>query len=106
VGQAISLERLVDLLADAGQASACRQGAIGVGRDADLVLFDPVARRTIRQSELHHSGDFTPYEGREVLGAVRSVFLRGAPVIRDGSFVGARGTGRFLERVPQTSSSG
>jgi dihydropyrimidinase len=99
-GGRISIERMVDLLATtpARLFGMGTKGAIEVGRDADLVLFDPQARRTIRQSELHHTGDFTPYEDREVRGAVRSVFQRGAAVVRDGTFVGARGTGRFLER--------
>lgn len=99
-GGRISVERMVDLLATtpARLFGMPSKGAIEVGRDADLVLFDPQARRTIRQSELHHTGDFTPYEGREVHGAVRSVFLRGAAVVRDGAFVGRRGSGHFLER--------
>ncbi|MGZ6372902.1 MAG: amidohydrolase family protein, partial [Candidatus Limnocylindria bacterium] len=100
-GGRISLERLVDLLATtpARLFGLATKGAIEVGRDADLVLFDPQASRTIRQSELHHSTDFTPYEGREVRGAVHSVFLRGAPVMRNGAFVGTRGAGRFVERA-------
>jgi dihydropyrimidinase len=99
-GGRISVERMVDLLATtpARLFGMPMKGAIEVGRDADLVLFDPRAIRTIRQAELHHTGDFTPYEGREVRGAVRSVFQRGAAVIRDGAFVGTRGTGRYLER--------
>jgi dihydroorotase-like cyclic amidohydrolase len=107
-GGRIGVERMVDLLATtpARLFGLPAKGAVEVGRDADLVLFDPEATRTIRQSELHHVGDFTPYEGREVRGAVRSVFLRGTAVIRDGSFVGARGTGRFTERTRQASSSG
>ena len=68
------------------------------GRDADLVLFDPAARRTIRQADLHHTSDFTPYEGIEVAGAVRDVFVRGRAVIRDGRGVGDRGWGTFVER--------
>jgi N-acyl-D-aspartate/D-glutamate deacylase len=75
-----------------------RKGAIEVGRDADLVLFDPAARRTIRAADLHHTSDYTPYEGLEVAGAVRSVFVRGRVVIRDGVAVGDRGFGRFVER--------
>ena len=75
-----------------------RKGAIEVGRDADLVLFDPAARRTIRAVDLHHTSDYTPYEGLEVTGAVRSVFVRGRAVVRDGDFVGDRGYGRFVER--------
>jgi dihydropyrimidinase len=100
-GGRITLERMVDLLATtpARLFGLPSKGAIEVGRDADLVLFDPLATRTIRQSELHHTGDFTPYEGREVRGAIRSVLSRGQPVIRDGAFVGRRGAGAFQERA-------
>jgi dihydropyrimidinase len=96
----LSLERMVDVLSTtpASLFGLGAKGAIEAGRDADLVLFDPTARRTIRQADLHHTSDYTPYEGLEVSGAVRSVFLRGAPVVRDGAFVGRRGFGRFQER--------
>jgi dihydropyrimidinase len=96
----LSPERLVDVLATtpARLFGMAAKGAIEVGRDADLVLFDPTVARTIRQAELHHTSDFTPYEGVAVRGAVRTVLLRGEPVIRDGEFVGRRGAGRFLER--------
>lgn len=106
-GGRISVERMVDLLATtpARLFGLTGKGAIEVGRDADLVLFDPQAARTVRQAEMHHTGDFTPYEGREVKGAVRSVFLRGRPVIRDGAFVGDRGAGRFVERMTAGSPS-
>ena len=99
-GGQISVERMVDLLATtpARLFGLATKGAIEVGRDADLVLFDPHARRTIRHAELHHTSDFTPYEGREVAGTVRSVLLRGQTVIQGGAFVGGRGAGRFLER--------
>jgi dihydropyrimidinase len=96
----ISVERMVDLLATtpARRFGLAAKGAIEIGRDADLVLFDPAARRTIRAAELHHTSDFTPYEGMEVAGAVRSVFVRGRAVIRDGQAIGDRGWGRFVER--------
>jgi dihydropyrimidinase len=91
---------MVDLLATAParRFGFDRKGAIQVGRDADLVLFDPAARRTIRAADLHHMSDYTPYEGMEVKGAVRSVYVRGRAVIRDGSAVGDRGFGQFVER--------
>ena len=99
-GGRISVERMVDLLSTtpARLFGLASKGAVEVGRDADLVLFDPEATRTIRQAELHHTGDFTPYEGRSVRGAIRTVLSRGQPVIRDGTFVGRRGAGTFQER--------
>jgi dihydropyrimidinase len=96
----MSLERMVDVLSTtpARLFGLPTKGAVEAGRDADLVLFDPDASRTLRQADLHHTSDFTPYEGMPVRGAVRSVLLRGEPVVRDGLFVGRRGRGRFLER--------
>ena len=96
----LTLERFVDVLATtpARLFGFDRKGAVEVGRDGDLVLFDPSARRTIRADELHHTSDYTPYEGLEVAGAVRSVFVRGRAVVRDGAYVGDRGYGRFVER--------
>ena len=69
------------------------------GRDADLVLLDPAARRTIRATDLHHTSDFTPYEGLEVPGVVRQVMVRGRDVVRDGAFLGERGAGHDLWRI-------
>jgi len=69
-----------------------------VGRDADLVVFDPAAERVIRHDVLHDSSDYTPYEGRPVRGAVRDVVVRGRDVIRAGVFVGRRGAGAVAER--------
>ena len=100
VGGRITVERMVDLLSTtpARLFGLNDKGALEVGRDADLVLFDPSVPRVIRQADLHHSSDYTPFEGREVVGAVRSVAVRGAWVVRDGAFVGRRGGGRFVER--------
>jgi dihydropyrimidinase len=96
----IGLERMVDLLATtpARLFGLRAKGAIEVGRDADLVLFDPGARRTLTAADLHHTSDYTPYEGFELSGAVRSTLVRGSFVVRDGVFVGRRGHGKFVER--------
>lgn len=88
----LSLGRFVDVVATtpARRFGLPSKGAVEVGRDADLVLFDPAASHVVHQAELHHTSDYTPYEGMPVVGAVRSVLLRGAPI-------GER-RGRFLER--------
>jgi dihydropyrimidinase len=97
----LTVERMVDVLSTtpARLFGMPRKGAIEPGRDADIVLFDPQERRTITQAELHHTSDFTPYEGIATSGLVRSTIVRGEFVIRDGYFVGRRGHGRFVERV-------
>ncbi|HSH22255.1 MAG TPA: dihydropyrimidinase [Candidatus Caenarcaniphilales bacterium] len=99
-GGRIGIERLVDLLSTtpARLFGLPTKGALEVGRDADIVLFDPAATRAIRAGDLHHTSDYTPYEGLRAVGAVRSVFVRGQAVVRDGAFVGQRGYGRFVER--------
>ena len=91
---------MVDLLATtpARRFGLASKGALEVGLDGDLVVFDPTARRTMRAADLHHTSDYTPYEGLEIAGAVRDVVVRGRGVIRDGAFVGTRGFGRFVER--------
>ena len=82
------MERLVDLLstAPARRFGLAAKGAIEVGRDADLVLFDPSLERTITATDLHHTSDYTPFEGLAVRGGVRTVFVRGSAVVRDGGF--------------------
>ena len=101
LARGLTPERLVDLLATtpARRFGLGRKGAIALGRDADLVLLDPEARTTVRAAELHHTSDYTPYEGIAVHGAVRRVLLRGRTIVDDGRYVGQRGDGRFVART-------
>ncbi len=96
----ITVERLTDILSTtpAKLFGMPRKGAIAAGMDADLVIFDPSARRVIRQDELHHTSDYTPYEGMTVMGSVRDVLLRGVEIIRNGTYMGGRGQGRYVGR--------
>ena len=100
-GGRLTVERMVDVLATtpASRFGLARKGAIKVGKDADIVVFDPDTDRILRATDLHHTSDYTPYEGRAVRGAVRDVLVRGSDVIRAGQFVGRRGAGQFLERT-------
>lgn len=77
-----------------------RKGTVAVGSDADLVIFDPSARWTVRASEQTQRVDHNVYEGFEVQGRVQTVLSAGRVVVEDGRFVGQRGKGRFLERAP------
>jgi dihydropyrimidinase len=96
----LTIERLVDLLATtpARLFGLERKGAIEVGKDADLVIWDPDPERILSQGSLHHWSDFTPYEGIAVRGQASTVFLGGRPIVRDGDFVGDRGAGKFVPR--------
>ena len=97
----ISPERFVALTAT-GPAGLFglypRKGAIAVGSDADLVVWDPERVVTLRAEELHQRVDYCPYEGWEVKGYPRDVVLRGELIVRGGRFVGERGWGRFVAR--------
>jgi dihydropyrimidinase len=64
-----------------------------------VVLFDPSATRTLHATDLHHTSDYTPYDGMSLQGAVTDVWVRGTGVIRAGRFVGRRGAGAFVPRT-------
>jgi dihydropyrimidinase len=97
----LSLDRLVEVLATAParRFGLERKGELAVGRDADLVLLDPTAGDTIRAAELHHTSDYTPYEGLPVTGRIRRVVLRGRTIVADGRYLGVRGDGRYVART-------
>jgi dihydropyrimidinase len=88
----ISVERMVDVLATtpARLFGLPSKGALEASRDADLVIWDPAARRTLAQADLHHTSDFTPYEGVEVQGGLVEVLVGGRGV--------GESDGRFLKR--------
>lgn len=73
-----------------------RKGAIALGADADLAIWDPTKEVTIGAHMLHDNVGYTPYEGRKVTGWPVSVISRGRVVIEDGVLNAARGSGEFL----------
>jgi dihydropyrimidinase len=75
-----------------------RKGAVAVGSDADLVVYDPNRRHTISAKTHHMDVDYSCYEGREVVGGSDVVLSRGTVVARDGAWVGPKGHGRFVKR--------
>jgi dihydropyrimidinase len=76
-----------------------RKGVLAPGSDADVVLWDPDVRRTITIDELHHEGDYTPWEGWEVDGWPTTTLLRGGVVVEDGGLHSRPGDGRFVKRA-------
>jgi allantoinase len=61
-------------------------GALAVGREANFIVFDPEAKRTITTDALHYRHAISPYLGETLRGVVKATYLRGEPVYRDGSF--------------------
>ena len=75
-----------------------RKGAVAVGSDADLVVYDPNRKRTISATTHHMDVDYSCYEGRTVQGAADVVMSRGSVIVRNGEFTGRKGAGRFVKR--------
>jgi dihydropyrimidinase len=78
-----------------------RKGTIAPGSDADLVVWDPAREVTLHAETLHMRVDYSPYEGRTVVGAPDVVIAGGEVIVERGTFVGRRGAGRFLPRQPR-----
>jgi dihydropyrimidinase len=73
-----------------------KKGTLLPGSDADIVVYDPRPSGTVRHDELHDNVDHTPYEGRQIQGRVRDVFLRGHHVLRGGVLAESLAPGEFL----------
>jgi dihydroorotase (multifunctional complex type) len=72
-----------------------RKGRLALGADADVVLVDPAARRTLSNDTVLSKAGWTPFDGREVTGQVVRTYLRGRLVAEEGKPADAR-TGAFL----------
>jgi allantoinase len=75
------------------------KGSIAVGRDADLVIWDPDAEFVVDPGSLYHRHAVTPYAGMRLRGRVQTTLLRGEVVFRDGVVHAARGRA-ILGRAP------
>lgn len=78
-----------------------RKGAIAVGSDADLVIFNPHRHETISINNpvTHHMNvDYSAYEGMTVRGYPETTLSRGRVIVRDTHFVGSPTHGRFIPR--------
>jgi dihydropyrimidinase len=70
-----------------------KKGRIAIGCDADIAIWDPAVKRTIRHADMHDGADYTPYEGMEIQGWPVTVLLGGKVMVRDGALEGAKGDG-------------
>jgi dihydropyrimidinase len=77
-----------------------RKGAIQLGADADLVVFDPDYRGTITAKKQQMNVDYSAFEGWKLEGRASIVTVRGQVAARDGKFTGTLGRGQFLQRTP------
>jgi dihydropyrimidinase len=80
-----------------------RKGTLLPGGDADIVVYDPSPGWTVRHDLLHDNVDHSPYEGRQIQGRVRDVFLRGRHVVADGVLADDLAPGEFVACGPPDS---
>jgi len=77
-----------------------RKGAIQVGADADLVVWDPNGTRTISAATHHQNIDFNIFEGMKVTGIPVTTLSRGEVVWDRGEIRAERGRGQHIPRAP------
>lgn len=78
-----------------------RKGAVLVGSDADLVVWDPEAEKTISAQDQQSAIDYNVFEGRHVKGLPRYVLTRGHVAVTDGAMSSREGHGEFVAREPR-----
>ena len=74
-----------------------RKGCLAAGSDADICVWDPEQRWTIRAATQHQNVDHTPYEGFECVGRAHLVYVNGVLAARDGEPTGEK-PGEFVAR--------
>ena len=80
-----------------------RKGAVLVGADADLVVWDPKKEKTIQASNQQSSIDYNVFEGHHVKGLPRFTLTRGKVAVHDGEIKTEEGHGKFVAREPNAT---
>ena len=82
-----------------------RKGAVLVGADADLVVWDPEKTKTIMANSQQSAIDYNVFEGKEVTGLPRFTLTRGHVAVHDGEMRTREGHGQFVKRAPNTPTN-
>jgi dihydropyrimidinase len=75
-----------------------RKGSVSVGADADLVVWDPKASRTISAKTHHQKVDFNIFEGMTVTGVPTTTIAAGKIVYEKGELKVEKGAGKYVNR--------
>jgi allantoinase len=95
----LTLDRIAELTSwnPSRRYGLLRKGDVAPGYDADLVLFDPDESFVVRAADSESSQGYTPFEGMELIGRVKTTLLRGEVIYDRGEVVGPP-RGRYLRR--------
>ena len=77
-----------------------KKGAVLVGADADLVVWDPAKEKTITADTQQSAIDYNVFEGQRVKGLPRYTLSRGHVSVVDGEVKTREGHGQFVKREP------
>jgi dihydropyrimidinase len=99
----ISMNRFVEITSTAPAkifGMYGRKGTLAVGADADVVVWDPNREKVLSKETLHMRVDYSPFEGKRVIGAPAAVLSRGELIVEGDQWVGAKkqGRGQFVRR--------
>ena len=99
----ITYEKVVELCStNVARIFGCEsKGAIAVGKDADIVIYDRDKDFTVSVSNMHSDYDHTIWEGKKLHGYPVQTYLRGKLVYDNGQYVGTPGMGDFVKRMPR-----
>lgn len=97
----ISFNKAVELCStNPARIFGCEEkGSITVGKDADIVIYDPEKTVTVSVDTMHSAYDHTIWEGKTMIGYPIRTYSRGKLVYQDGEFVGTPGWGKYVKRV-------
>ena len=75
-----------------------RKGSVSVGADADIVVWDPKATKTISRKTHHQNIDYNIFEGMEVTGLPSHTVRAGAIAYVTGNLRAEKGAGNYIKR--------
>ena len=97
----ISRSKFVDLIATTPAKNNGLdhvKGHIGVGYDADIVIYDPDKTSTVSYKTSLQGVDYNSFEGFKQIGQVEKVLLRGQLIVDEGKYIGKQGQGNFIPK--------
>ena len=95
----ITYEKAVEICSEnPAKIFGCRdKGSIAIGKDADIVIYNPNTEFTITNDKMHSDCDHTIWEGVKLKGYPEQTYSRGRLVYDKGEFVGESGWGKFVK---------